>query len=164
MEPRKSLVVALGNPLAGPDGFGAAVLERVRAIRDLGDVADLLDAHTDLLGQIDHLARYQRVILIDAILGVEPSGQVAVYDEDRFAGWSDTSSGCHQISPLMVIKLLRRLNPGTTPRVLLVGWSVEEIARGLTVPRAVVETGARLVIDLLFNAATSTVASPSCAE
>lgn len=151
MEPRTSLVVALGNPLAGSDGFGAAVLERVRAIRNVGDVADLLDAHTDLLGQIDRLARYQRVILIDALLGVEPSGQVVVYEEDRFAGWSDTSSGCHQISPLMVIKLLRRLHPATTPKVLLVGWSVEEISRGLAIPAAAVEAGARLVADLVFG-------------
>lgn len=164
MEPRNSLVVALGNPLAGPDGFGAAVLERLAATCAVGEVADLLDAQTDLLGQIDRLARYERIILVDAILDVASFGQVAVYDEDRFAGWSDASSSCHLVSPLVAIKLLRRLHPGTTPRVLLVGWSVGEVSRSRAVPEPVVEAGVRMVVDLLFNAGAWTAASPSTAE
>jgi hydrogenase maturation protease len=149
MEPRKSLVVALGNPLVGADGFGAAVLARVRGVPGLREVADLADACTDLLGQIERLAQYQRVILVDAIVGGEPSGQVEVYDERRFAEWPDTSPGCHQISPLLAVKLLRQLHPGATPQVLLVGWSVNEVSRAAGVSDVAVEEGARLVAGLL---------------
>jgi hydrogenase maturation protease len=151
MEPVKSLVVALGNPLVGPDGFGAAVLERVRALGGVGEVADALDAHTDLLGQIERLAQYQRVILVDTIVGGEPSGQVSVYEEERFAGWPDTSPGCHQLSPLLAVKLLRQLHPGATPQVLLVGLTVNEVSRAAGVSDVAVEEGARLVTELLVG-------------
>jgi hydrogenase maturation protease len=161
MKPSKWLVVALGNPLAGPDGFGAAVLERVCATPDVHDVADLLDAHTDLLGQIDRLARYERVLLIDAVVGLDRPGDVAVYQEERFALWCDTASGCHQLSPLTAIKLLRRLHPGALPNVVLVAWSVDQVSRAVSVSETAVAAGARLVVDLLFDRDTSTVASPS---
>jgi hydrogenase maturation protease len=148
MKPRKSLVVALGNPLMGPDGFGAAVLERVRLLPGLSEVADVLDAHTDLLGQLDRLARYQRVVLIDSILGGKSSG-VRVYAEEQFADWPDASPGCHQLSPLAAVKLLRRLHPGAVSQVVLVGWSVDEVARDAGVPDAAVEQGARVVARLV---------------
>ncbi len=151
MGPSKSLVVALGNPLVGADGFGCAVLERVRAVPGLSEAADTLDAHTDLVGQIEHLARYQRVILVDAIVGAEPAGQVGVYEERRFIDWPDASPGCHQISPLLAIKLLRRLHPGAAPEVVLVAWSVDTVSRAARVPEVAAAAGARLVADLVFG-------------
>jgi hydrogenase maturation protease len=157
MEPRTSLVVALGNPLVGADGFGAAVLDRVRGLPGLREVADVLDAHTDLLGQIERLAQYQRVILVDAIVGREPSGRVDVYDERRFAEWPDTSPGCHQISPLLAVRLLRQLHPGASPQVLLVGLTVNEVSRAAGVSDVAVEAGARLVTELLCGSSAQSL-------
>lgn len=157
MEPRKSLVVALGNPLVGADGFGAAVLARVRGLPGLREVADVLDAHIDLLGQIARLAQYQRVILVDAIVGVGSSGQVGVYEEARFADWPDTSPGCHQLSPLLALKLLRRLHPGAAPEVVLVGFAVDEVSGGVGVSDAAVEAGARLVTELLCGSSAQSL-------
>ena len=157
MEPRKSLVVALGNPLVGADGFGAAVLARVRGVPGLREVADLADACTDLLGQIERLAQYQRVILVDAVVGGEPSGQVGVHEEGCFADWPDASPGCHQISPLLAVKLLRQLHPGATPQVLLVGWSVNEVSRAAGVSDVAVEEGARLVTELLCGSSAQSL-------
>ena len=148
MEPRKSLVVALGNPLVGADGFGAAVLERLRQLPGLGAIADLFDAHTDLLGQLDRLVPYQRVVLIDTIVSAESSG-VRLYHEKHFAGWPDASPGCHQFSPLVAVKLLRQLHPGAVPEMVLVGWSVEEVASTGGIPDDAVEDGTRLIADLL---------------
>jgi len=133
----------------GADGFGAAVLERVRAVPGLGEVADVLDAHTDLVGQIDRLARYQRVILVDAIVAAGSPGRVGVYEEARFADWPDTSPSCHQISPLVAIKLLRRLHPGAAPEIVLVSLSVDEVSRDAGVSDETVEAGARFVTHLL---------------
>lgn len=153
MEPRKSLVVALGNPLVGPDGFGAAVLERVRLSPGFSEVADVLDAHTDLLGQLDLLAQYQRVVLIDSIVG-GPSSGVDVYEEERFADWSCQSPGCHELSPLLAVKLLRQLHPGAVPQLVLVGWSVDEMSRAAGLSDRAVEDGARMVADLLVGSAS----------
>jgi hypothetical protein len=88
-------------------------------------------------------------------------GDVAVYQEERFALWCDTASGCHQLSPLTAIKLLRRLHPGALPNVVLVAWSVDQVSRAVSVSETAVAAGARLVVDLLFDRDTSTVASPS---
>lgn len=160
MGPQKSLVVALGNPLVGPDGFGAAVLERVRLSPGLSEIADVLDAHTDLLGQLDLLAQYQRVVLIDCMVGGQSSG-VGVYEEERLADWSDASPGAHEVSPLLAVKLLRRLHPGAVPELVLVGWSVDEVSRAAGLCDHAVEEGVRLVADLLAGSAGRSPSRPA---
>ncbi len=65
----KRLVMALGNPLAGSDGFGAAVLARLREGGALPADVALVDADIDLVGRIDALHAYDEVILIDAVVG-----------------------------------------------------------------------------------------------
>ncbi len=52
--PRR-LVLGLGNPLLGEDGFGSAVIELLRRRPDRPAAVDLVDAHTDLLAQLETL-------------------------------------------------------------------------------------------------------------
>ena len=71
---QKTLLVGLGNPLSGDDGFGARVVELLQRNGTviLPDVS-LVDAGTDLLNHIESFAEYDRVVLIDAILDPEAS-------------------------------------------------------------------------------------------
>jgi hydrogenase maturation protease len=130
--PQKTLLVALGNPLSGDDGFGPLVQEQLQARADLKPAVTLVDAGTDLLNHIESFAGYDRVVLIDAILDPEsklgPPGRVAVVEESGFLSWSEASAGVHQISPLIGIKLFRTLYPEARTRIDLVGLFVDQLS------------------------------------
>jgi hydrogenase maturation protease len=69
-------IIAVGNPLYGDDGVGAAVLERIRA-DGLFPGAELFDAGTDALSLIDVFDdRHLHVIVDAAKMGLAP-GRVA---------------------------------------------------------------------------------------
>ncbi len=130
---RKTLLVGLGNPLNGDDGFGPDVIERLgkTGIGNLPDVS-LVDAGTDLLNHIESFAEYDRVVLIDAILDPEGRlgvpGLVQVLEENAFLSWPETSEGVHQMSPLLGVKLFRTLHPEALTRFFLVGLFVDQIS------------------------------------
>lgn len=139
------LVVGLGNPLAGSDGFGSAVVARLRERDDLpGDVA-LVDAGTDLLGHLDSLASYDEVVLVDAVVGAGGAGEILVVDESTFKTWPETTASSHALSPHVAVKLFRTLYPQAATRIVLVGLSVDAITLGEDLPAAVVTAGADAV-------------------
>jgi hydrogenase maturation protease len=145
----KRLVVARGNPLLGADGFGPAVVERLGRRPDVREAADVLDAGTDLLGHLDTLAHYDLVILVDAIIGAPSVGQVAEHDEERFARWPETSPSSHQMSPLLAVRLFRRLHPHATTRIVLVGLSVDSVSAAAALSEAAVAAGVATLARLL---------------
>jgi hydrogenase maturation protease len=130
----RRLVVGLGNPLAGDDGFGPAV---VRQMLDDGRQreADVIDAGTDLLAHLESFAAYDEVILVDAMLDPARAGTVAVVEQEALLELSDSSAGCHDISPLVAVKLFRALHPGAPTRFTLVALFTEAIR--LTTERSV---------------------------
>lgn len=62
---RKTLVLALGNPLRGDDGVGAAVLQQLDQM-DLPPHVTMIDGGTPGLESVLLLQGYQRAIIIDA--------------------------------------------------------------------------------------------------
>ncbi|MGD0309892.1 MAG: hydrogenase maturation protease [Acidobacteriota bacterium] len=123
---KRTLIIGLGNPLISADAFGPRVIECLRR-EDSGSVrsADLIDAHTDLLGQIESFPAYARVVLVDAILDpgarVGNPGEVVLVDEDTLVAWPEASTGIHQLSPVLAVKLFRSLHPHVATQILLVG-------------------------------------------
>jgi hydrogenase maturation protease len=138
----KWLVLGLGNPLAGADGFGPAVIARLRR-ESPPDGAHFVDAHTDLLAHLHRFEHFDRVVLVDTVL--DGRGGVAVIDEAEFSHWDDRSGGVHQLSPLAAVKLFRRLYPATAARITLVAHFVPEHAFGLRPGTATVQAAADLV-------------------
>lgn len=132
MKNRKTLIVGLGNRLIGDDRFGAQVLERLHQNgTDLLPGVSLTDAHTDLLNCLEDFPEYDLVVLIDAILDPEsrlgPPGGIVPLDEEAFESWPETSQGVHQISPLLTVKLFRRLHPEAQTQIALVGLLVDQV-------------------------------------
>jgi hydrogenase maturation protease len=139
--PDKTLLVALGNPLIGDDGFGPRVLERLQdAPASIPSAVTLVDAGTDLLNYIESFAVYSRVVLVDSILDPDGKlgapGRVAVLDEEEFLAFSGTSQSAHQLSPLTGIRLFRVLYPEAKTRIDLLGLFVDQIT---TRPRHLTE-------------------------
>ena len=127
-------MIGLGNPLSGDDGFGAHVLEQLRpGVSAFPDHTILSDAHTDLLNHIENFSGYDCVILVDAILDPDGKlghpGHIALFNEEAFASWPETSPSVHQVSPLLAVKLFRLLHPEAKSQITLVGLLVDQISR-----------------------------------
>jgi hydrogenase maturation protease len=164
------LVLGLGNALAGADGFGPAVVQRLQEAADLPAGVDVADVHTDLLSALDRFPSYDRVVLVDAVL--DARGGVAVVDEETFCRWDDRSPGVHHLSPVMAVNLFRRLQtsgsdpvsctnvldrgqgspaqqpdavPTPGPRIMLVAWFVAEPDFGRPPRDEEIEAGVRAV-------------------
>jgi len=174
----KWLVLGLGNRLVGEDGFGSAVIEMLRGRPDLPAAVDLVDAHTDLLAQVETLASYDEVVLVDVVVGgpgpprptheggpgpPKPdvarrvgsgeggghAGEIAVVDEETFMRWPETSPSCHQISPLLAVKLFRALHPEAATRITLVALHADELRAAPDVEASVVAAGGEAVLRLI---------------
>jgi hydrogenase maturation protease len=127
---RRVLIVALGNELCGDDGFGPAVLARVRDDPEVAPRAELLLAGTDLLGQIQRFLDYAEVVLLDAVLAPDRAGEVLLFEEQQLLSWPADAPSGHQISPLLAVRLFRTLYPGAPTQIRLLGLCVEAIAPG----------------------------------
>lgn len=148
MTAQTSLVVGLGNPLQGCDGFGAAVLERLRDDQRLRPETQLLDGATDLLAYVDRFAAFDLVVLVDAILGPAPR-ELVVLPEDAFDAWPLHATSAHQVSPLVTLRLFHTLEPRSKTRFVLVGLRVPEEAFSADVSVADAQAGAEAVLRAL---------------
>jgi hydrogenase maturation protease len=149
MEPH-SLVVGVGSPLQGLDGFGPAVIARLQARTDLPGGTTLLDANTDLLGCLDRFAAFQRVIVVDAFVGGSGDADVAVVPESEIADWSVESPDSHAVSGVLAIGLFRRLYPAAAATTIsLVGLNAAGVALGDVIADGTVDAGVDAVIRLL---------------
>jgi len=146
--PRR-LVLGLGNPLLGEDGFGSAVIEMLRQRPDLPAAVDLVDAHTDLLAQVETLASYDEVVLVDVVIGAGHPGDVEVVDEETFMRWPETSPSCHQISPLLAVKLFRALQPQAATRITLVALHADVVRALPGVATSAVAAGGEAVVGIV---------------
>lgn len=142
----RRLVVALGNPLLGDDGFGAAVLAALRCRDDV----DLIDAGTDLYALVPELGRHETVVLVDAVLDESRSGEVLLADEATFSGWGGRSRGAHALDAVEAVRLFRALQPAAPTRIALVALATDRIARTSSpLHEAVVREGVRKVLQAL---------------
>ena len=107
MKPR--LVLGLGNELAGDDGIGVRVVERLAAHPGLPDGIEVRVGGADLLRSQDALHGREQVILVDAVLGSETPGTVVPLDpgDPRLVD----QGGAHQLSPTAALALLRVVDP-----------------------------------------------------
>lgn len=123
-----TLVLALGNPLRGDDGVGAAVLEHLSA-HDLPEHITLLDGGTAGLETALLLADYRRVFIIDAAeMGLKPGSWRRILPEQVTLGETDLRGTLHSAGLAEALALgaaLEMLPPaiviyGVQPTVI--GW------------------------------------------
>ena len=115
-------IIGVGQPLAGDDGVGLAVVEHLRA-RGVPAGVELCLA-SEAAALVELCAHDGPVVIVDALLA-PPPGRVCEVDgaalED--AGFSPLSS--HGVGLREAIELARALAPGRfTPRLALVGVTI----------------------------------------
>lgn len=121
------LVVGLGNPLAGDDGIGWHLAERLREDPRLPAHTDVLQG-ADLLRLEEELLDRPLVVLVDALLDDGESGRVLRFDE--MEGLDDSGS-VHHLPPAQALRLLRCLYPALRAvPVLFLGITVHDVKMG----------------------------------
>ncbi|OFX19399.1 MAG: hypothetical protein A2V77_04080 [Anaeromyxobacter sp. RBG_16_69_14] len=112
-------IIALGQPAAGDDGVGLAVLERLRASVPGGVELCVAADATDLLWL---LATPDPVVLVDGLLG-EPAGEVCEMAPEALDARSTVSS--HGLGVGEAIATARALYPESmAPRISVVGVAI----------------------------------------
>ena len=146
---RPRLVVGIGNPLQGADGFGPAGVERLRARADLPRDLTVVDAQTDLLGCLETFAAFDQVILVDAFVGGAETGAVSIVDEPTFSRWPSDAPDSHAISAVLAVGLFRRLYPGAPATIVLVGLDASEVGRARPLLDDQIDAGVAAVLRLI---------------
>lgn len=145
----RALVIGLGQPAAGDDGVGVAVLDALRAA---GAPDGVTLAHVaDPAALVDLLAAGVPAVLVDAVAGGAPGEVREVAPEDLAAGTAACST--HGLDVAQALALARALHPGRARPVRIVGIGIARPSRpalGLSpavaaaVPRAVARVRAML--------------------
>jgi hydrogenase maturation protease len=146
----RHLVIGLGNPLAGDDGFGPAVVAKLQE-DGLPPGVDTVPACTDLLGFIGGFERYAGVVLVDALTGgTRPPGSVETIEEAALLAWQARSSSAHRLSPVEALRVFRALEPEATTRIHLIALHTDALGPEPVHARPdTVTEGARLVRAML---------------
>ncbi|MBY0502439.1 MAG: hydrogenase maturation protease [Bryobacteraceae bacterium] len=81
---RPILVLGLGNLLLMDDGFGPALVERLRTRVETDGLVELVDGGTMGMGLLGLLDGRRAVILLDAFRSGSPAGTLSVYKDFRW--------------------------------------------------------------------------------
>lgn len=153
------LVVGIGNPDRGDDGFGPSVARRLRELRPSG--VTIIERAGDVLALIEDWQDFDSVILVDAAANCGAPGMVHRIDVAQEDVPRDLSLGStHAFGVAEAVALARALD--RLPRHLLV-YAVEarDFGYGMTlselVAAAVSTVAERIVADIAaMGIATST--------
>jgi hydrogenase maturation protease len=130
------LVAGVGNLFLSDDGFGPEVVRRLAESADLPAHVRVVDyGIRGLHLAYDLLEGYQALVLVDALPGYGPPGELTVLEvgeDDLGAGDFDP----HGMAPVAVLAGVRQLG-GSLPPTYLVGCRPASVAEGIGLSDAV---------------------------
>ncbi len=100
----RTLILGVGNILFGDEGFGVHVIRALEGSA-LHKGVDLLDGGTAALDLLNHIAGYQRLIVIDTVQGGEPPGSIYRFTPDDFTPERKLLTSVHQIDLIDVLQM-----------------------------------------------------------
>jgi len=149
----RTLVLGLGNPLMGDDGFGLVVLERLRDEWEVPPEVDLVDGGTWGMNLLPLIEDASEVVLIDAIRTGQPPGSAVELERESLPRYLAHKLSPHQID-LKEVLALAELR-GTLPiRTVAIGAEPHTVALSTELTAALgdaVDEVARRVIDRLAS-------------
>jgi hydrogenase maturation protease len=153
----KTLILGIGNPILGDDGVGVRVAEEL-ARKATDPDYEVKAADTDGLGLLDIVLGYNRLILIDALMGenVEP-GKIYRFRADNLGG-SDMVSLTHGVNVRTSFKLGKMLFPKEMPgEIIIFGVGIEQASRFSEEMTPLIKNAVKSVCDLVLQELKSPV-------
>ena len=131
-----TLVLALGNPLMGDDGFGLAVLADLRRNTEAQGPLILMDGGTWGMNLLPAVESASRLLLIDAIkVGAQPGTMVRL-ERDELPRYFSHKISPHQVD-LREILALAELRGTLPPEIVALGVQPESVTFRLALSPAV---------------------------
>lgn len=136
-ERRATVVIGLGNPIMGDDGFGLAALDALRSRWAPTADVEFVDGGTWGLSLLPCVERAERLLLLDAIECGRTPGTVVRLQDDEIPSYLMTKVSPHQVDmrEILALAALRGHSPaelvalGVQPAVVdLVGSLSPEVA------------------------------------
>lgn len=124
-----TVVIGLGNPIMGDDGFGLAVLQRLREAWSVPAEVELIDGGTWGLTLLPIFESAHRVLLLDAIETGDLPGTMVTLQRDQLPGAMALRTSPHQIDMCDVIALAR-LRGSLAAQVVAIGAQPEVVDLG----------------------------------
>lgn len=121
-----TLVLGLGNPIMGDDGFGLAVLERLRDGWEMPPGVDLVDGGTWGMNLLPEIEDARELILVDAIRSGKPPGTVVELPRTELPRYLAHKLSPHQID-LKEILAIAEWRGTLPPRTVAIGAEPGEI-------------------------------------
>ncbi|MEW6127231.1 MAG: hydrogenase maturation protease [Acidobacteriota bacterium] len=110
MEEGMNLVIlGIGNPLLGDDGFGVEVARRCKTCNDLAGV-DVVDGGSQGLYLLPYLKDRTHIIVADAIAFGGTPGEIVRLDAEQVPAKLSVKMSEHQVSFHEVLALMQLLN------------------------------------------------------
>ncbi|KJS75529.1 MAG: hypothetical protein JL56_07695 [Desulfotomaculum sp. BICA1-6] len=143
-------VIGLGNELAGDDGVGVAVLNRLQEQGSIPPGVKLIEAGIPGLSLVELMLGAKQVILVDSFLDGGNSGMVRRFTEQELPPVGYSAGQSHGIGLREALAFARGVMPQHFPgEVVVVGIAIERPGRwvqGLSPPvKAAVEQAAETV-------------------
>jgi hydrogenase maturation protease len=145
----RTLVVGLGNPLMGDDGFGVAAVEILREEWELSGEVDLVDGGTWGMNLLPLFETAERVILVDAIRSGVAPGSLTVLERDELPRYFSLKLSPHQID-LREVLALAELRGALPDELVAIGIEPLRIEMEMALS-PVVRAGMRKVVDLVVD-------------
>lgn len=113
-------IIFVGNSLAGDDGVGLHLLERIRRT-DIPPGIELVEGATTGIALLEHLLDVQRVVIVDAVASAGPPGIVVRLDPAELQDPGRCSLvSCHDLGVETTLELARRLYPARLARDIVI--------------------------------------------
>ena len=103
--PAGTLLLALGNPIMGDDGFGLAVLARLRERLEETATLTLVDGGTWGMNLLPLIERCERLLIVDAITCGQRGGTVVRLEKDQLPRYFSIHLSPHQVDLREVLAL-----------------------------------------------------------
>jgi hydrogenase maturation protease len=141
----KAVVLGIGNPLYGDDGFGLEALAELARSGSTGPEVELVDGGTEGLALLGCIEEATHLVILDVVEGDGlAAGQPVEYDAARLASGTPLKLSEHQVGVEEVLGLAvwRGRLPrhavllGVVPERLGMGWGLSETVRGAVPPMA----------------------------
>ena len=151
MEDNASIyVIGLGNELAGDDGIGVAVINRLREQGSIPPGVKLIEAGIPGLSLVEMMLGAKRVIMVDSFLDGGNPGLIRRFTEEELPPVGYSAGQSHGIGLREALAFARGVMPRQFPgEVVVVGISIERPGRwvqGLSPPvEAAVDQAAETV-------------------
>lgn len=130
----RTLVLGVGNPLVGDDGFGIAALESLRARWQTPDDVRLADGGTWGLNLLPLIEDTGALIILDAIDAGAPPGALVRLEHGELPAYVGLKLSPHQVD-LREVFALCALRGTMPPRAVAIGVQPVSVAWGVGLSR-----------------------------